>query len=694
MAGSTNATRADILQLIIDNVTSKNKSDRVTTEGLSEVLNCVVNELGCEIDGFLTLIQDNENAIDALELSLTNAITQEIANRIAEDANLLSQIQVLDVNLNNAITLVANDLAQEILDRAAGDAALQVLIDANSTSISSFNSDIAALQAEDLNLQTQITSNDDELTLQQNQIVSNDTDIAALQADSTSLQGQINDNDAEIASLQTDVADNTSDISTNAANIGQNTVDITALQTTDVSLQNQIITNDTDIAALQAEDVNLQIQITSNDSDISTLQSDIASNDADIAALQSEGVNLQSQIDSNDTDIAALQAEDLNLQTQITSNDDDILALQNSVSTNASDIATLQADNLNLQTQINTNDAELNSQQNQITDNDADIAALQGQVNTLSTGFVVDVELVGNDLRLLDTFNNVVGTPVDLSVYLDNTNLPRIVTASLDQNTGLVDFVRDDGSDFCLDLSPLQAEAGIQSIVAGTNITVDNTDPQNPVISASGGGASVTNTSDLVNDGSDGTSVYVEQDELGSAASANVGDFATAAQGALADSALQSVVAGTGVTIDNTDPQNPVINSSGSTAQTTGTFNVTAISGATGSFANVSGTGTWYRMGDVVHIKMNFLGLNPDPSSTGGVVISTDLPFTPSGIPQDLNVGEMQGSGVNFFSIVARITSTGAIVFRYNDGGNDINIPYPIPTANSFSGNIHGTIFI
>lgn len=38
---------------------------------------------------------------------------------------------------------------------------------------------------------------------------------------------------------------------------------------------------------------------------------------------------------------------------------------------------------------------------------------------------------------------------------------------------------------------------------------------------------------------------------------------ATAAQGAKADSALQSVVAGTNVTVDNTDPQNPVISATG-----------------------------------------------------------------------------------------------------------------------------------
>lgn len=50
---------------------------------------------------------------------------------------------------------------------------------------------------------------------------------------------------------------------------------------------------------------------------------------------------------------------------------------------------------------------------------------------------------------------------------------------------------------------------------------------------------------------------------LGTAASTNATDYATAAQGAKADTALQSVVAGANVTIDNTDPRNPIISSSG-----------------------------------------------------------------------------------------------------------------------------------
>lgn len=74
------------------------------------------------------------------------------------------------------------------------------------------------------------------------------------------------------------------------------------------------------------------------------------------------------------------------------------------------------------------------------------------------------------------------------------------------------------------EIADLAPEAGIQSIVAGTNVTVDDSDPLNPIVSASGGGS--------------GT--------------------------------VESV---TGDGVDNTDPANPVINLSGY-AQTTSIIGV------------------------------------------------------------------------------------------------------------------------
>lgn len=57
----------------------------------------------------------------------------------------------------------------------------------------------------------------------------------------------------------------------------------------------------------------------------------------------------------------------------------------------------------------------------------------------------------------------------------------------------------------------------LESIVGGTNTTIDNTDPLNPIINVNVPSA-ITNTSDLLNDGADGTSTYVENDEIGALA--------------------------------------------------------------------------------------------------------------------------------------------------------------------------------
>lgn len=55
---------------------------------------------------------------------------------------------------------------------------------------------------------------------------------------------------------------------------------------------------------------------------------------------------------------------------------------------------------------------------------------------------------------------------------------------------------------------------GLMSVVAGDNITIDNTDPLNPIINAENGGTTVTKTSDLINDGSDGLNPYISLNDI------------------------------------------------------------------------------------------------------------------------------------------------------------------------------------
>lgn len=79
----------------------------------------------------------------------------------------------------------------------------------------------------------------------------------------------------------------------------------------------------------------------------------------------------------------------------------------------------------------------------------------------------------------------------------------------------------------------------LESVQAGAGISIDNTDPLNPVISATGGGGSV--------DWGDIGGTLADQADL---------------QDAL-DEKLESVQAGAGISIDNTDPLNPVISATG-----------------------------------------------------------------------------------------------------------------------------------
>ena len=55
---------------------------------------------------------------------------------------------------------------------------------------------------------------------------------------------------------------------------------------------------------------------------------------------------------------------------------------------------------------------------------------------------------------------------------------------SFDEETGILTATLTDNSTVTVDLSALINEDAVQSVVAGTNITVDNTDPQNPIISS------------------------------------------------------------------------------------------------------------------------------------------------------------------------------------------------------------------
>ena len=88
-------------------------------------------------------------------------------------------------------------------------------------------------------------------------------------------------------------------------------------------------------------------------------------------------------------------------------------------------------------------------------------------------------DIVANKLSLLK--DGEVVKEIDLTTYVDDTNLSRLVSGRVDEN-GLATFTRDDSSTFTLDLNSLKGVA-IQ-YEAGINISIDKANPNRPIINS------------------------------------------------------------------------------------------------------------------------------------------------------------------------------------------------------------------
>lgn len=100
--------------------------------------------------------------------------------------------------------------------------------------------------------------------------------------------------------------------------------------------------------------------------------------------------------------------------------------------------------------------------------------------------------IVANQIKLYKDAIEI--SSQDLSVYLDDTNLARLVSGTLNPATGIATFTRDDASTFTIDFSGL---IDVQPTNT-SDLTNDGANGTNPFITAED---LPENTSDLVNDG-------------------------------------------------------------------------------------------------------------------------------------------------------------------------------------------------
>lgn len=84
---------------------------------------------------------------------------------------------------------------------------------------------------------------------------------------------------------------------------------------------------------------------------------------------------------------------------------------------------------------------------------------------------VTSLSLATNTLSYTDESGTV--TTLDLSLYLDDTNLARLTSGTIDGATGIATFTRDDGSTFTVDMSALldDTTVTVEDVLTSTSTT-------------------------------------------------------------------------------------------------------------------------------------------------------------------------------------------------------------------------------
>ena len=100
------------------------------------------------------------------------------------------------------------------------------------------------------------------------------------------------------------------------------------------------------------------------------------------------------------------------------------------------------------------------------------------QVNGTET--VTSISIAANVLTYTD--ENGTDTDIDLSTYLDDTNLARLTSGSLNSSTGIATFTRDDASTFTIDMSAFLDAITLNNTLTSTSTTEGLTAAQGKVL--------------------------------------------------------------------------------------------------------------------------------------------------------------------------------------------------------------------
>ncbi|WP_299132948.1 hypothetical protein [uncultured Tenacibaculum sp.] len=192
-------------------------------------------------------------------------------------------------------------------------------------------------------------------------------------------------------------------------------------------------------------------------------------------------------------------------------------------------------------------------------------------------------EITGNKLALLKDGATV--KEIDLTPYIDDTNLARLVSGAVDTN-GLATFTRDDNSTFNVDLSNLKSDLNLQQVTDKGNITTkpliaNGFSSIQPEIEAryDWSGIFLSNNTLNINYeirdffqsfrrknnnfGKHGLTIKPNYSDIVNANSKHILTYPTKTGILATTEDIPQIQAGTNVTIDTTNPLQPIINATG-----------------------------------------------------------------------------------------------------------------------------------
>ena len=454
-------------------------------------------------------------AQNALNLKANQAdLLQEVANRTNGDTNLQTQITSNDSDIASLQTTVSDFETSAQLD--ARDTANRDRANHTGTQLATTISDLpTAVQA--LETTTTLTLASDTLTYVDEDgnstaidlsIYNDDTNLARIISASVDASGVLTFTRDDATSFTADLSsllDNqsASDVPvTPSGNLASTDVQsaLTELQSDIDTLNIAAITNHSELTLddgtnphnTTATDVGLGNVDNTSDADkpVSTAQQ--AALD-----LKSDSTHTHTESDITDLDKYTQAEVDAQQAAQDTVIDGKANLVHTHVESDITDLdkytqAEVDAVETGLQSQITTNSSSITQE---ATDRIAADAALQAQIAAIPPETLTSLSISGNILTYTD--EDGTDTTIDLSVYIDDTNLARLTSGVLDGTTGIATFQRDDASSFTVDMSALIDTAAITTLQVQLDAHEGDLNNPHQVTSTQVGLGNVDNTSDV-----------------------------------------------------------------------------------------------------------------------------------------------------------------------------------------------------